>query len=61
VFVIRYEDGLFNSDYGFPVKLEEATRYATKLEAQKELECLLYDAKIIVDPSVKESEVATGN
>jgi hypothetical protein len=61
MYVIQYDDGLFNCSLGFPVKLDEATRYPTLKEAEEEMECLMYGAKIIIDPSIKESEVATGN
>lgn len=53
MFVIQYEDGLFNSGLGFPVKLAEATRYETAELAQAECDCLMYDAKVIADPSEK--------
>lgn len=53
MFVIQYDDGLFSGDWGFPVKLDEATRYETEKIAQAEVECLLYDAKVIPDPSEK--------
>lgn len=51
VFVIQYNDGLYNSGYGFLARLEEATRYATLEEAKKECEHLMYHAKVIPDPS----------
>lgn len=46
MFVIQYEDGLFNSGLGFPVKLAEATRYETAELAQAECDCLMYDATV---------------
>lgn len=51
MFVIQYNDGLYNSGYGFLARLEEATRYATLEEAKNECEHLMYHAKVIPDPS----------
>lgn len=53
MYVIRYSDGAYNMDSGFPCRLFEATRYATLAKAEAILPELTNDPVIIWDDTLE--------